>query len=457
MEPGVSESYHSIETERAIIGTFITFPQRAAEFADAVKAETFYLESHQVIVKAVLELVSENETPDLPVLYERLRSQGHGTLVGEMDGLRQFIEFASPTPSQIESYGKTVTMRWALRQLVGTCQDIVTRSKRVDESNIAEFLAEAEKTFHRLAEGEQKEGLTPASEVVRETVSQLEALFDKPEGITGVPTGYTDLDKITSGFQPSDLIIVAARPAMGKTSLALNFAIHAALKSEKNVAVFSLEMSKVQLMQRMLATQARIKAQRFRDGQLSADELNRLYPEVTQFQSDRLMLDDTPGISMLELASRCRKMEREKGSVDMVIVDYLQLMSGGPGGQNSREREISQISMGLKGLAKELSCPVMALSQLNRGLEQRPDKRPRPSDLRESGSIEQDADQIIFIYRDEVYHTDSPDAGVAEIIFGKNRHGPTETVRLAFQSEFTAFFNLAKTDDSMPGLPPFSR
>jgi replicative DNA helicase len=452
MEFGAADSYSSIETERAIIGTLITFPDRAAEYADALNAASFYVEAHRTVMEAILELVAENEAPDLVSLHERLRTKGKASLVGEMEGLRQFVEFAS-SPAQIPSYGKVVAMRWALRTLVSTCGDIITRSKRVDESRIEEFLAEAEKTFHLLAESQQKGGLTPASVVVRDTIELLESLFNSPGGITGVPTGFTDLDKLTSGFQPSDLIIIAARPAMGKTSLALNFATYAALKAKKNVAVFSLEMSKIQLMQRMLATTARIKAQRFRDGRLSADELNRLYPEVTSFQNDRLMLDDTPGLTLLELASRCRKMKREKGTVDMVIVDYLQLMSGGPNSQNSREREISTISMGLKGLAKELSCPVLALSQLNRALEQRPDKRPRPSDLRESGSIEQDADQIIFIYRDEVYHPDSPDTGIAEVIFGKNRHGPTETVRLAFQSEHTAFFNLARTEDdgSYPG------
>jgi replicative DNA helicase len=445
----LSDAYHSIDTERAVIGTLISFPDRAAEYVDALRAETFYVESHRAIIEAVLELVAESETPDLITLFERLRVKGKNLVVGEIEGLRQFLEFAS-SPAQIPVYAKTVSMRWALRTLVATCSDIVTRSKRVDESNIETFIGEAEKTFHRLAENQQKNGLTSAREVVKETVNQLERLFETPSGgITGVPTGYTDLDTLTAGFQPSDLIIIAARPAMGKTSLALNFAAHAAIRAGRNVAVFSLEMSKVQLMQRMLATAARIRAQRFRDGKLSAEELGRLYPEAAHFQTERLMIDDSAGINLLDLASRCRKMQRERGSVDMVIVDYLQLMTGPPqGGQSSREREISSISMGLKALAKELSCPVLALSQLNRGLEQRPDKRPKPADLRESGSIEQDADQIVFIYRDEVYHPDSPDKGIAEIIFGKNRHGPMATVKLAFQDEFTAFFNLAKVDES---------
>jgi replicative DNA helicase len=453
LDIALSDTYHSIDTERAIIGTIMTFPDRVAEFADQLKPETFYVEGHRAIMESVIELVTENETPDLITLLERLRVHGKNALIGEIDGLRQFLEYAS-SPAQIPAYSRTVRMRWSLRALVATCSDIVTRSKRVEESDIEGFIADAEKTFHQLAESQQKQGLVSAREVVRETVNQLERLFDSPGGgITGVPTGYTDLDSLTAGFQPSDLVIIAARPAMGKTALALNFAAHAAIRAQRNVAVFSLEMSRVQLMQRMLATAARIKAQRFRDGKISADELGRLYPEAAHFQTDRLMIDDTAGISMIDLASRCRKMQRELGSVDMVIVDYLQLMSGPAGnGQSSREREISQISMGLKGLAKELGCPVLALSQLNRSLEQRPDKRPRPSDLRESGSIEQDADQIVFIYRDEVYNPDSSEKGVAEIIFGKNRHGPTQTVRLAFQDEFTAFFNLAKVDE---GFAPF--
>jgi replicative DNA helicase len=235
---------------------------------------------------------------------------------------------------------------------------------------------------------------------------------------------------------------------MGKTSLALNFAANAVFLHQKTVAFFSLEMSNAQLMQRMLATAAKIESHKFRDGKMTSEELGRLYPEAASFQTDKLLLDDSPGISIIDLASRCRKVKREKGALDMVIVDYLQLMSAHTSskGSQNREREISIISMGLKSLAKELSCPVIALSQLNRGLEQRPDKRPRPSDLRESGSIEQDADQILFVYRDEVYNKDSPDKGIAEIIIGKNRHGSIDTVKLAFQSSFTSFHNLARFD-----------
>lgn len=336
---------------------------------------------------------------------------------------------------------------WELRLVVDKCSDLATRGRRVAEASVESFLAEAEETFMQLAATRGHSGLTPSSVVVRDTIRELSELMNNPGGMTGVPTGFTDLDTITAGFQPSDLIILAARPAMGKTSLALNFAQFAAIIAKKNVALFSLEMSKHQLMQRMLSTAARIEAHRFRDGKMSAEELHRLYPEAANFNTDTLLIDDTPSISLLDLRSRCRQMKREKGSVDMIIIDYLQLMTVGTnlGSKSSREREVSMISQGLKALAKELSCPVIALAQLNRGLEQRPDKRPRSSDLRESGSIEQDADMIMFIYRDEYYHKDSPDKGIAEVIIGKNRHGPVDTVKLAFQSEFTAFHNLAKS------------
>ena len=250
----------------------------------------------------------------------------------------------------------------------------------------------------------------------------------------------------TSGFQPSDLVILAARPAMGKTMLALNFAAHAAVNAKKKVAFFSLEMTSPQLMQRILANAARIEVGKFRKGDMTADELDRLWQESVHLSTDNLMFDDTPGLSFSDLRSRCRKMKRERGC-DLVIIDYLQLMTAGnvANAKGSRELEIAYISRGLKGLAKELSAPIIALAQLNRGLEQRPDKRPRSSDLRESGSIEQDADMIMFVYRDEVYNKETTEKGIAEIIIGKNRHGSTDpAIKLAFQSEFMAFHNLMK-------------
>lgn len=437
---------HSLEAELAIIGTVLSTPSCAVEHIEKLKSDYFFVESHQIIVQAFLDLLLENIPPDTIDVYEKLRFKNQHVAVGDIEGLRSFHQYASHAENL--GYWLTEVKRyWELRMVVEKCADLATRGRRVAGANVEAFLQEAEETFMQLAESRVTSGLTPAAEIVRQAILELEELFNNPGGVTGIPSGFTDLDTVTAGFQPSDLLILAARPAMGKTSLALNFAAHAAINAKKYVAFFSLEMSKLQLMHRMLATAARIQAHRFRDGRMSSDELHRLYPEAANFQTDRLMIDDTPGISLLELSSRCRKLKREKGSCDLIIVDYLQLMTvGGMQGSkvSSREREVSIISMGLKALAKELSCPVIALAQLNRGLEQRPDKRPRASDLRESGSIEQDADQIFFVYRDEVYHKDSPDKGIAEIIIGKNRHGSLETIKLAFQAEFTAFHNLAK-------------
>ncbi|NBO37029.1 replicative DNA helicase [bacterium] len=437
---------HSLEAEVAVIGAVLTNPSSAIEQTEKLVADYFFVETHRIIVDAMRELLFESVPPDLVNVHEKLRFHNRHQAVGDFEGLRQFMHYGAN--SENVGYWLDVVKRfWELRLVVEKCSDLATRGRRVAEASVESFLAEAEETFMQLAATRGHTGLTPASVVVRDTIQELNNLMNNPGGMTGVPSGFSDLDTITAGFQPSDLIIVAARPAMGKTSLALNFAQNAAIGFKKNVAIFSLEMSKHQLMQRMLSTAARIEAHRFRDGKMSAEELHRLYPEAVNFQTDHLMIDDTPSISLLDLRSRCRQMKREKRSVDMVIIDYLQLMTVGTNlaSKSSREREVGMISQGLKALAKELSCPVIALAQLNRGLEQRPDKRPRSSDLRESGSIEQDADMIMFIYRDEYYHTDSPDKGIAEIIIGKNRHGPTDTVKLAFQSEFTAFHNLAKS------------
>lgn len=437
---------HSLEAESAVIGAVLTSPSSAIEHTEKLVADYFFVESHRIIIDSMRELLFEGVPPDLVNVHEKLRFHNRHLNVGDFEGLRQFLHYGAN--SENVGYWLDVVKRfWELRLVVEKCSDLATRGRRVAEASVESFLAEAEETFMQLAATRGHNGLTPASAVVRETIQSLSELMNNPGGMTGVPTGFTDLDTITAGFQPSDLIILAARPAMGKTALALNFAQYAAIHDKKNVAVFSLEMSKQQLMQRMLSTAARIESHRFRDGKMSAEELHRLYPEAANFNTDRLMIDDTPSISLLDLRSRCRQMKREKGSVDMVIIDYLQLMTAGTnlGAKGSREREVGMISQGLKALAKELSCPVIALAQLNRGLEQRPDKRPRSSDLRESGSIEQDADMIMFIYRDEYYHNDSPDKGIAEVIIGKNRHGSTDTVKLAFQGEFTAFHNLAKS------------
>jgi replicative DNA helicase len=440
---------YSKEAEQAVLGTILATPSSVLGCTEKLVPEYFFDPSHKIIVSAICDLMLENKPADLTLVYGKLREKGDNLKIGDLEGVRRLLEF-NARPELLSYWLDEVKKYWELRSVIEVCAEIVSRGKKVAGANVDEFLGYAESKFMQLAESRITTGLVPASSVLRETILDLEKLFQNPGKVTGVPSGFSDLDKITAGFQPSDLIILAARPAMGKTAIALNFAAHAALKMQKTVAFFSLEMSNSQLMQRMLATAAKIESNKFRDGKLTSEELSRLYPEAALFQTDRLSLDDSPGISIVDLASRCRKLKREKGTLDMIIVDYLQLMSagimGGKGSQ-SREREISIISMGLKSLAKELDCPVIALSQLNRGLEQRPDKRPRPSDLRESGSIEQDADLIFFVYRDEVYNKESPDKGIAEIIIGKNRHGSIDTVKLAFQSNYTSFHNLAKFEN----------
>ncbi len=446
--PSISGLPYSKEAEQAVLGTILATPSAVFGHTEKLIVEYFFDPQHKFIVSAICDLLLENKPADVTLVYGKLREKGDNLKIGDLEGIRRLLEF-NARPELLGYWLDEVKRYWELRSVIEVCAEIVSRGKKVAGANVDEFLGYAESKFMQLAESRITAGLIPASLVLRETILELEKLFQNPGQVTGVPSGFSDLDKITAGFQPSDLIILAARPAMGKTAIALNFAVHAALRYQKTVAFFSLEMSNSQLMQRMLATAAKIESNKFRDGKMTSEELSRLYPEAASFQTDRLSLDDSPGISIVDLASRCRKLKREKGALDLIIVDYLQLMSAGglagKGSQN-REREISIISMGLKSLAKELDCPVIALSQLNRGLEQRPDKRPRPSDLRESGSIEQDADLILFVYRDEVYNKESPDKGIAEVIIGKNRHGAIDTVKLAFQSNFTSFHNLAKFD-----------
>jgi replicative DNA helicase len=438
---------HSVEAEKAVLGAILRDPEQLTNVMATSKlsAEHFYLDTHRHIFSAMLKLDSRNEPADLITVVDALRkdqTEGANSI-----GLAYLVELTEscPVAQNIEYYAKIVTQKFYLRKIIFACQETVRRAS-ASEGEISSFIEDIEKNFLEIAnDHDSGNGLTPAHKVLVSTIEDLEARINSEGSITGVSTGFIDLDKATGGWQPSDLIILAARPGMGKTALALNWALNA-VKAEKTVAVFTLEMSKEQLMQRLLSAEGRVDSTRMRKGDLTDEDQDRLMHaarSINQFAS-RLAIDETPAISLTEVRSRCRRYHKEFG-LSLVIIDYLQLMgSHSTWRKESREREVSEISMGLKALAKELHVPVIALAQLNRGPDSRTDKRPKISDLRESGSMEQDADQIIFVYRDEYYNPNSEYAGKSEVIIGKNRHGETGTVFLAFLPNFVSFHNLVK-------------
>ena len=390
------------------------------------------------------KLSAESQPFDVITLSERLHSGGDLEQAG---GLPYLGDLARNTPSaaNVQAYAQIVRERATLRRLISASNEIATRAFNPEGRTGAEVLEEAERRLMEIGEGRSRgAGPQPVQELLTRAMERIDELFEAKSSITGLSTGYIDLDNRTSGLQRADLVIVAGRPSMGKTAFAMNLVENALLRQDKPVVVFSLEMPAESLIVRMLASMGRIDQQRLRNGQLVQDDWTRLASAVAALRDRKLFIDDTAAISPAELRSRARRLRREHGDLAMIMVDYLQLMQV-PGSDEGRVNEVSEISRSLKAIAKEFNCPVIALSQLNRSLEQRPNKRPVMSDLRESGSIEQDADVIAFIYRDEVYNEETPDKGVAEIIIGKQRNGPIGTVRLAFVREFTRFENLANS------------
>ncbi|NDI23334.1 MAG: replicative DNA helicase, partial [Betaproteobacteria bacterium] len=381
---------------------------------------------------------------DVVTVHEALSTIGKSEEVG---GLIYLNRLAQDTPSaaNIRRYAEIVRDRAILRRLIAVADDIANQALNPQGRDTRSLLDEAEsKIFSINEEGARgRSGFQALPDLLSQVVDRIGQLYDQSNhsGVTGVPTGFTDLDKMTSGFQAGDLVIVAGRPSMGKTALALNIGEHVAVDQCLPVAVFSMEMGATQLAMRMVCSVGRLDQQRVRTGQLVDDDWPRLTGAIQKMQDSQLYIDETPSLNALELRSRARKLSRQCGQLGLVIVDYLQLMSAASAAGENRATEISEISRSLKGLAKELQCPVVALSQLNRSLEQRPNKRPVMSDLRESGAIEQDADVILFIYRDEVYNPDSPEKGTAEIIIGKQRNGPIGTVRMTFLGKYTKFEN----------------
>jgi replicative DNA helicase len=427
------------EAEQSVLGAILIENEALLKAIEIIHPENFYRESHRLIFRSMIELFEKNEPTDLITLTEHLRKKNNLEEVGGASYLTTLCE-QIPTAANIEYYAKIVKEKAVLRRLIYCATEIATRGYS-NQDEVGELLDFAEKSIFDITEDQVKASVFPLREILKTSFKAIENLYNKKELITGVATGFTELDQITSGFQPSDLIIIAGRPSMGKTAFSLNIAHNAAYESKVPIVVFSLEMSKEQLALRMLCSEARVDAHKMRSGFLSESDWPKLTRAAGKLSEAKIFIDDTAGMGVLEMRAKSRRLKAEHG-LGMVIVDYLQLMKG-RGTIDSREQEISDISRSLKALAKELKVPVVALSQLNRRVEERAVKKPQLADLRESGAIEQDADVILFLYRDEVYNPDSADKGSAEIIIGKQRNGPTGEIRLAFIDRYTRFENYA--------------
>jgi replicative DNA helicase len=428
----------NIEAEQSILGGILIENNALNTVAEFLEDGDFYREAHQKIFNCMIALSEKNEPLDLITLTNELKKKKELDEIGGASYLASLVE-SVPTAANIAYYAKIVKEKSILRKLISTATEIVTQSYQ-EGKDLEDFLDEAEQAIFRISENQVRPAFYPIKEIVKESFKVIERLYEKKELITGVPSGFKDLDRRTAGFQNADLIIVAGRPSMGKTALCLNIAQHAAINAKVSTAIFSLEMSKEQLAIRMLCSEARVDSARLRSGFLSESDWPKLTMAAGALSDASIFIDDSAAISVLELRAKARRLKADRG-LGLVIVDYLQLMRGRSGAER-REQEISEISRSLKALAKELNIPVIAISQLSRKAEDRPGRRPQLSDLRESGAIEQDADVIIFIYRDEVYNPDSDQKGIAEVIIGKQRNGPTGKVDLSFISEHTTFKDL---------------
>ncbi|MFU8855789.1 MAG: replicative DNA helicase [Deferrisomatales bacterium] len=431
---------HSLEAEAGVLGAVLLNNDVLTHVTELLDREDFYRTGHRLLYEVMLELFDRGSPIDLVTATEALRQKG---LLEKSGGAAYLAGLTNQVPSVENAvhYARIVRDRSILRKLIWVSTAIASEGYG-SEAEVGEYLDRAEQAIFEVTARKVRPSFTRVKDILKDTFAKIEELYEKKDLVTGVPTGYHDLDQLTAGFQPSDLVIIAGRPGMGKTSFVLNIAQYAAIETGTPVAFFSLEMSKEQLVMRLLCAEARVDSHRLRRGMLRDSDWPKLTRAAGTLAEAPIFIDDTPGITTLDLRAKARRLKSE-ANLGMIIVDYLQLMRG-RGSYDVREQEISEISRSLKGLAKELSVPVVALSQLNRGVESRADKRPLISDLRESGAIEQDADVVMFIYRDEVYNKESSEKGIAEIIVGKQRHGPTDMVRLAFLSEFTAFENLAR-------------
>jgi len=431
-----------IEAEQSILGGILIENEAINRVTEILDADDFYREAHRKIFNALINLSERDEPADLITLTNELRKIDELDSIGGASYLASLID-SVPTAANIQYYARIVKEKAILRKLIQTSTEIITHSYD-DRGDVESFLDEAERSIFEISEKRVRPSFYPIREIVKESFATIEKLFKKKEAVTGVPSGFKELDRMTAGFQPSDLVIIAGRPSMGKTAFCLDVAEYAAIDNKIPVAIFSLEMSKEQLVIRMLCSQAHVEGTRLRTGYLNESDWPKLTIAAGSLSESPIYIDDTAALSVLEMRAKARRLKADHG-LGMVIVDYLQLMKG-RARVESRQQEISEISRSLKALAKELNIPVIAVSQLSRKTEERTGNRPQLSDLRESGAIEQDADLIIFIYRDEVYNKDpdNPNRGKAEVIIGKQRNGPIGKIDLAFLDKFTTFKDLYK-------------
>lgn len=431
---------HSVEAEQSVIGAMLMGREAISVASEMLTSDDFYQHQYGVIFDAMSELFNEGKPVDLVTLQDRLREKDVPPEISSMEFVRELLA-AVPTSANIRYYATIVSEKAVLRRLIKLTEEI-SNECYLNRESVETILEDTEKRMFQLLQQRNSGDFVPIRQVVMNTLENIERASKTKGNVTGIATGFTDLDYKTSGFQRSDLILVAARPSMGKTAFVLNIAEYMAFKQDRHVAIFSLEMSKEQLMNRLLSMESKVDSQSMRNGNLKDEDWVKLIESAGVIGDSNLIIDDTPGISIRELRSKCRKYKLEKG-LDVIMIDYLQLMSGN-GRSDSRQQEVSDISRSLKALARELNVPVIALSQLSRAVESRTDHRPMLSDLRESGAIEQDADVVMFIYRDDYYNKDSENKGISEIIIAKQRNGPIGTVNLVWLPDYTKFANLQK-------------
>lgn len=437
MESHLRVSPNNIEAEQRVLGCMIKDKTSIAQAAEVLKGEDFYRESHKIVFNAILELYSKDIPVDTVTLIEHLNATEKLQAVGGITYVTE-LPASIETTSNLNSYVKIVEDKSILRKLIKASAEIMEESY-TKQDDVAGVLDGAEKRVFDIAQKKASSDFEPISIVLERGFEQIEKMFNNKGETTGVPTGFPELDAKTSGFQPGDMILIAARPSMGKTTFALNIAQYAAIREGKSVVIFSLEMSKEQLAYKLLCAEANIDMLKLRTGELEDNDWERIAKASGPIAASKIYIDDTAGVSVMEMRSKCRRLKIEHG-IDMIVIDYLQLMSGS--NSESRQQEVSEISRSIKALAKEMHCPVIALSQLSRAPEQRADHRPMLSDLRESGSIEQDADLVMFLYRDEYYNKETEDKNVAECIIAKQRNGPVGTVKLAWLGQYSKFGRL---------------